>query len=261
MRKLFIIAIVGLALGALIGCGGQAETPAAPTGFAPNQSAVAYNYVHGGYVGVAEVTTDAEGALTAILDEAFLPHTLAAVDFEAAEWNEDNTVFYVVRGNTNYVAKHVAYNGNNYVGTTVGTSVTYVAADDEGNPAGNTDLEMEIIRNEARMAEWFEKAQAGAFEIFTEFGGTPIPVTTTSYGGVTKRGSTYWNFGLGWQGNIEAVEEAAQQHGVRFGLDELNRRSDDNRWEMADVVTSATLSDFPDYFALIQTASARLKME
>ncbi|TVR54630.1 MAG: hypothetical protein EA426_16770 [Spirochaetaceae bacterium] len=261
MRKLMTLGIVALALGVLAGCGRQADPPPAPTGFVPNQGAVAYNYVHGGYVGVAKVTTNAEGAITVILDEAFLPHTLAAVDIESADWTEDNTVFYEVRGNKNYVAKYVAYNGRNYVGTTVGTSVTYVAADDQGNPAGNTDLEMEIIRNEARMAEWFEKAQAGGFQIFTQFGGTPIPVTTTAYGGVTKRGSTYWNFGLGWQGNIEAVEAAAQQHGVRFGLDELRRRSDDNRWAMADVVTSATLSDFPDYFGLIQLAVARLKMQ
>ncbi len=256
MRTFMTILVSVVVVVALASCGSDA---AAPTGFAPGQSVEAYAYVHGGYVGQAVVTTDADGAFEVTVDEAFLPHSLAIVDLESADWNENNTVSYVVRGDTVYVARHIAYAGTNYVGTTVGTTLVYVEADEAGNPAGNTALEMMIIRNEGNMAAWFANAAAGEFEIFTEFGGTPIPVTTTPYGGVTKRGSEYWNFGIGWHGNIDAIGDAAEQYGVAFTVDEMTRGGD-NQWRLADATTAATAVDFRDYFGLIQRAVARLEM-
>ena len=258
MRTIALLLLAALLSFALIGCGG--EEPAAPTGYAPNQSVEAYAYVHGGYIGRAEVTTDAEGAVTANINEAFFPHHLAIVDIEAADWNEDNTVTYVIRGNTVYVARYVAYNGTNYVGNTVGSALVYVEADEEGNPAGNAPLEKTIIRNEANMETWFDSIADGGFEIFTEFGGEAMPVTTTSYGSLYKEGSSYWNFDIGWQGNIDAIEDAAEQQGVGYTLDEMTR-GDDNKWSLADATTGATASDFKDYFSLIQLAVARLEMQ
>ncbi len=255
MRTFATLLISALVLVALVGCGGDAP---APTGYAPGQEVEAYNYVHGGYVGQAVVTTDDEGAMSATIDEAFLPHTLALVDLEDDAWNEDNTVSYVVRGDEVFVAKYVSYDGTDYVGTTVGTALVYVEAGEDGEPAGNTGLEMMIIRNEENMKAYFEGIQDGAFATYTEFGGDAEPVTTTSYGSVTKRGSTYWNFGIGWEGNVDAVAEAAAQNGVGYSLDELTQN--DGEWQVADATTSATLSDFKDYFALIQLAAARLEM-
>lgn len=256
MRTFMTIVVSVVAIVALASCGSDA---AAPTGFAPGQSVEAYAYVHGGYVGQAVVTTNTDGAFEVTVDEAFLPHSLAIVDIESAEWNEDNTVSYVVRGDTVYVARNIAYAGTNYVGTTVGTSLVYVEADEAGNPAGNTALEMMIIRNETNMAAWFDNAVAGEFQIYTEFGGTPMPVTTTAYGGVTKRGSEYWNFGIGWEGNLDAIGDAAEQYGVAFSVDDMTRGGD-NQWRLADATTGATAVDFRDYFGLIQRAVARLEM-
>ncbi|AFG38417.1 hypothetical protein [Spirochaeta africana] len=257
MKRFALILFVALAAAALIGCGGDDPVR---TGFTPGQTVEAYNYVHGGYIGQAVVTVTEDGVLDATLDEAFMPHTLAIVDMDADEWTEDNTVYYLQRGNQVRVAKHIAYDGTNYVGTTVGGALIYVEADDEGNPAGNVDLELQLIRNEASMAAWFENIADGKFVLFTEFGGEPQPVTTTSYGSLFKRDSTYWNFGIGWMGNIEALEEAVANYGTGFSLDEMVRRGDD-RWALADAVTGATLSDFPDYFGLVQMAVGRLSME
>lgn len=256
MRTFATLLISVLVLVALVGCGGG-DAPA-PTGYAPGQEVEAYSYVHGGYVGQAVVTTDDEGAMSATLDEAFLPHTLALVDLEDDAWSEDNTVSYVVRGDEVFVAKYVSYDGTDYVGTTVGTALMYVEADEDGEPAGGTGLEMMIIRNEENMKAYFEGIQDGAFAIYTEFGGDAEPVTTTSYGSVTKRGSSYWDFGIGWEGNVDAVAEAAAQNGVGYSLDDLTQN--DGEWQVADATTSATLSDFKDYFALIQLAAARLEM-
>ncbi len=261
MRKALFVAIAMVFVFAACDNGG---TEAAGPEFVPNQTAEAYIYIHAGYVGIATARTNAQGEVSVELDEAFLPHTLAAVDIEADEWNEDNTASYVVRGNTNYVAKYVVYNGTNYVGTTVGTSVTYVAADEDGNPAGGQDLELIIIRSQDSMAQYVESIQNGGFGIMTEFGGTVQPVTTTSYGQVTKRGSSYWAFGLGWQGNIDAIESFIDENGWHFNLADMSRAAeadanDQRLWSVADAVTGATLSDFKDYFINAQMALAQLE--
>ncbi len=258
MRTLMITIVAALAALALVGCGG--DEPTAPTGFVPNQTAEAYGYVHGGYIGRAVVETDAEGSIDVTLDEAFLPHTLAIVDMESDQWNENNTVYYVQRGNQVRVAKWISYNGTNYTGVTVGSALAYVESDEQGSPAGGTILEKAILRNEGTMAQWWNSIDDGAFQVFTEFGGSATPVTTTSYGSLYKRGSSYWASGeLGWQGNMDAIEEAAEEMGVGFTLDEMVRGDDD--WELADAGTGATASDFRDYFSLIQLAVGRLEME
>lgn len=256
MRTFVSILAVSLALVAFAGCGGNDAE--APTGFAPGQSVEAYAYVHGGYVGQAVATTNADGGFEVTLDEAFLPHTLAIVDMESGDWNEDNTVYYVQRGNEVRVAKWVSYAGTNYTGVTVGSALAYVESDDAGNPAGGTILEKAIIRNEESMKAWWDSIDDGAFEVYTEFGGNGTPVTTTSYGSLYKRGSGYWTNGKTWQGNMDDIEAAAVEYGVAFSLDKMVRG--DQSWELADATTGATASDFKDYFALVQKAVVRLEM-
>ncbi|MFP4638042.1 MAG: hypothetical protein ACLFM6_06320 [Spirochaetaceae bacterium] len=258
MRTVLSVLIAAIVVVALASCGG--EEPAAPTGYAPDQTSEAYAYVHGGYVGKAVVETDGEGELSATLDEAFLPHTLAVVDLESDEWNEDNTVYYMQRGNEVRVAKYVSYDGTDYVGSTVGEALVYVEADEDGEPAGNVGLEKSILRNQRTMASYFNGIQDGAFAVYTEFGGEPETVTTTSYGGLTKADSNYWDAEPGWKGNMEAIQEAVAEHGTGYKFNELNQ-NDEGTWQLADAVTGATLSDFPDYFNLIQNAAGRLDLE
>jgi len=264
MRRIIMILIVLLAAIALVACGGNEADDAAMSegGFAPNQSVEAYMYVHGGYVGQAIASTDGEGNLDVEIDEAFLPHTLATVDMESGDWTEDNTVFYVQRGNEVRVAKWIAVGGTNYVGMTVGTAVAYVEADEEGNPAGGTILEKGIIRNQGSMAQYYNGIGNGAFQIFTEFGGSAMTVDTTSYGGVYKDGSSYWaagTRGLGWQPNMDAIEEFVEENGANYSIDQME--STDDGWEVADTVTGATASDFVDYFQLVQLAVAQLNVQ
>lgn len=260
MRKILFALIAVVALTALVSCGGNGESAGTSTGYAPGQEVEAYDYVHGGYVGKAVVSTDDEGKLEVTLDEAFLPHTLAAVDLDSEEWTEENTITYTAHGHTSNLAKYVVYNGTAYVGTTFGTNSVWVEADEDGNPAGNTSLEMAIVRNENTMRSYYNGIQNGAFKVMTEFGGDPMTVETTSYGSLTKRGSEYWaegGHGLGWQANIDAIETAAEEQGVSYTYGEMTR-NDDNKWQLADAVTGATASDFQEYFALIQLAAARL---
>ena len=233
--------------------------------YAPNQRETAYAYTHGGYVGKADVVVNAEGNLEVDIDEAFLPHTLASVDIEADEWSEGNTISYVSRGNTLYVAKYVGYNEKVYVGIPTGTGFSYVEADESGTPAGGLDLEKAILRNQGTMAAYYALISAEKFGLLPEFGGNPVPVTTTHYGGVTKKNSPgYWSDGIGWRGNMEAIEDFIEGNGAQYSLTQLVRASEEDAdglkfWSVADTVTSATNSDFKDYFGLVQSAIGRLK--
>lgn len=257
MQRFLIIMIAAIAVIGLAGCGDDAP---AVGGYAPSQTTEAYAYTHGGYIGQAVVSTDAEGAIDVSLNEAFLPHTLAAVDIESDEWTEENTVFYVSHGRQTNVAKYVSYNDTVYVGTTFGTGVFWVEADENGEPAGATGLEKAILRNQTTMAEYWDAIAEGAFAVYTEFGGSPITVTTTSYGSLYKRGSSYWDAEPGWLGNITAIEEFIEENGAGYSMDEITRR-DDGRFSFADAVSSATASDTRDYVNVAQTAIGRLKMQ
>jgi len=260
MRKLSAIVVAAVLLVALAGCGGDSGG-----GYVSGQIEEAYAFSHGGYVARAVVRVLDDGSIDVDIDEAFLPSTLAAVDVESAEWNEGNTVSYVSHGSNVPVAKYIEYDGTAYVGTTVGSAVVYVEAGDNGEPVGGTDLNLAILRNQASMAAYYNSIQAGSFKVLTEFGGQPITVDETHYGGVTKVNAPgYWNTGQTWQGNIDAIEAFIEENGAAYSLSEMVRASEANAdglklWSVADAVTGATNSDFKDYFGVVQTAMARLK--
>jgi hypothetical protein len=263
MKKILFALLIVTIIAATAFCEGKREEPATTGAYAPNQTATAYIYIHGGYVGKAVVKTDSNGDITVSLDEAFLPHTLAGVDIEAAEWDEDNTVLFDSHGDA-YAAKYIEYNDKVYVGISAGKSLSYVEADETGAAVGNTDLEKTILRSQANMAAFYALVPAGKFKIFTEFGGTGTAVTTTSNGGVTKKDSPgYWAFGQTWIGNITAIEEFIAENGVQFDLAKAARAKEENAdglklWSVVDTVTGATNSDFKEYFGLAQYAAGKL---
>ena len=261
MRKLSASILTFLLLAILVGCGGGAG------GYVAGQVEEAYAYVHGGYVGRALVKVLEDGSFDVDLDEAFLPHTLAIVDFESDEWTEENTAFYVSRGNEVRVAKYVEYDGTVYVGNTVGTGLSYVEAGENGEAVGGKDLELSILRNQATMAAYYAGIQSGSFKTFSEFGGAAMPVTETHYGGVIKNDSPgYWDSGQTWIGNMNAIEAFIEENGAAFALSEMERAAEEDAnglklWSVADAVTGATSSDFKDYLGLAQAAFGRLKVE
>lgn len=233
--------------------------------YLPNQTSTGYAYVHGGYVGMAEAKTDDKGNLTVYLDDAFLPHTIAIVDMESADWNESNTVGYTNRGKTSYFAKYVEYDGKVYVGVPTGDGFSYVEADDKGAPKGNVDLELIILRNQDTMAAYYKNVPGGKFKIKTSFAAAGKAVTTTSYGGVSKKKALkYWDSGQTWVGNITAIEKFIAEKGLQYSSSEMKQAAEPNDaglklWSVADAVTGATNSDFKDYFNVAQLAAGKLK--
>ncbi|NQT57893.1 MAG: hypothetical protein HQ557_02815 [Bacteroidetes bacterium] len=233
--------------------------------YAPNQVETAYGYTHGGYVGKAEVTIDANGLLSVYLDDAFLPHTLAVVDINEPEWDTENTATFISHGEEAYVAKYIEYGESVYVALKTGTGFSYIEADETGAAAGSKDLEKTILRNQVSMAAYYDLVGSGQFKLLTGFEGTAIPITTTTYGGVTKKTAPgYWNTGQTWIGNIEFIESFIAENGLQFSLSQMVRakeKDDDGLklWSVADAVSGATNSDFKDYFGLAQNAAGRLK--
>lgn len=269
MKKSFI-AVLLIASLAIMSCGGQKEemNDSAVAGpYVPGQSETAYGFTHGDYIGMAKVMTTDEGFLTVSFDEAFLPVTLATVSLDDPMWNEDNTVMYVGHGPA-YAARYVEYNGKVYVGVPVGTTFTYVEADDKGNASGNLELDLAILRNQASMAAYFALIQSGSFKLYTKFGGEAIPVTTTTYGGLTKKNSPgYWGGAdrkTTWASNMKAIEDFIAKNGLQFNEAEMVKATTENAdglktWSVADAVSGATNTDFKDYFALAQHAAGKLK--
>ena len=167
-------------------------------------------------------------------------------------------------GNEVPVAKYIEYDGKVYVGTAVGSSMTYVEAGKSGEPAGALDLELMIVKNQDTMAAYWDSIQSGGFKVMTGFRGKVMTVTTTTYGGLTKDTSNYWNIGQTWKGNIGAIEKFIEQYGSQYQRSDMVRASQANAdglklWSVADAVSGATNSDFKDYFALAQSAIAQLK--
>jgi len=267
MKKILLLLFLVALSFLLVACGsGESGDQGEVSGpYLPDQRAEAYAYTHGGYVGKAVVTVGSDGSLSVDVDEAFLPHTLALVDIESEEWSGTNTVSYMSRGNEYYVAKYVQYNDKVYTGVPTGTGFSYVEADENGNPAGNADLEKAILRNHDTMRAYYALIGAGNFAVLPAFGGEAVAVTTTSYGGLTKKNAPgYWDFGQTWLGNIEAMEAFIEENGGQYSLTEMVRAAEENSdglkfWSVADTVTAATNSDFKDYFDLVQSALGRLK--
>ena len=78
---------------------------------------------------------------------------------------------------------------------------------------------------------------------------------TTSNKSMQKSLSGYWAqgeaFPLGWQGNIAAMTEAFVGTKMVATKDQLVK---DGTWKFGDVTTTATLTDFADYYLLAQAA-------
>lgn len=270
MKRCLLILLSIAIIAGLAGCGAKTtdDSDSMVTGpYAPSQSVTAYAYVHGGYVGKADVKIDGTGNLTVVLDEAFLPHILAIVDTKTSEWTPDNTMGYMSHGHETFVSKYVEYNGKVYVAVKTGTTFSYVEADEKGDAVGGADLEKTILAHQATMAAYYALISAGKFGLINKFGDAAVPVITTSYGGLTKKASPgYWADGQTWIGNITAIETAIAENGLQFPLSKLVQAKEENAdglkfWSVADAVSGATNRDFKDYFGLAQAAAGRLKLQ
>jgi hypothetical protein len=254
MRKISVLSAV-LAGVVLAACG-----PAAPV----VEAGVGYGLVHGHYVGVAEIETEDDVVTAITIEEYFLPYNWAKVSEADATANPNDTVSRTWKrsptATTNVVdfyAKYITIGDRLFTATITGDvpnqTLVYSAT-------GISDLEV-WVETETN-AQWYvEQINDEAFALATSAGvdhPSLVRSDATSNVAMTKSESGYWTVvapGLGWSGNIAAIETLLVGTSMDFTPEDFTKNTN-GFWANGDLVSGATLTDFQDYIALALRAYA-----
>jgi hypothetical protein len=268
MKKLIAVFFVVLAAISLAAC--KAE-PSYSYGYG-----ITYGLVHGHYVGIGEVVLDENDVVVAArLEEVQLPYVAAQVSLteeQIATLPADVVRVVTTRGtgtsrtvSTLYYVKYFSVNGVLFTGTVSGEvptventapsqKITFAAS-------GIADIE-EWVKVEANAKAYVEGVIAGTVFPATAAGAkTAYPAGNASFRlGWFKSSSNYWpssaTVHLGWNGNMRAIEAAVV--GTTMGVDPETFTTvvanGKTWWQVGDLVTGATASDFADYYVLLQQA-------
>lgn len=250
MKKLIAIFFVALLAFGLAACTEDPE-PSYSYGYG-----VSYGLVHGHYVGVAKVVVDKDDKVVNVqFEEYFLPYNFAQIvltDEQKATLPADALAVVGSRG-TNYYSMYVSINGTLFTGTVSGESgaqsIKYAAS-------GIADIEV-WVETEANAKAYVEGVEAGTVFIANANGteSSYAKANTNAKIAWTKSASGYWtnpaSYPLGWGGNMAAIAEALV--GTTMDAEEADLVKT-TTWSIGDITTSATLSDFADYYFLAQVA-------
>ena len=240
MKKILSLFVALVAVLSLAACGKKETT------------AKGYGLVHKDYVGIAEITVDKKGVVTALtFEEVYFPTHWAALSTTEGV-NADLFVTYVTaKGKEANVAKYVVVDGKLFTGTVNGTDVKYVSSDIADLKTACTDKE--------ETAKWYAEAllAGNAFAANADGSKAAFEITADKEGGFKKSTTGYWPQGdkypLGWKGNMAALSEALVGTEMGFADADLAKNAD-KVWELKGVVTKATLTDAKDYVAVAQKA-------
>ena len=209
---------------------------------------IGYGLTHGHYVGIVELTTENDTITSITFEEYFLPYNWAKVSESDFTTYASDTLSVTGTRGTSYYAKYVAIGDKLFTGTVLGEgsaqSIRYGATN-------IPDLET-WVATEANAIWYVEQVNADAFFLATAEG-TEHPnlvrVDANSNVAMTKSASGYWSSGLGWAGNMDALEELLV--GTKLNIDPTDfEKNGDGYWSSGDLVTGATLTDFADYIAV-----------
>lgn len=225
------------------------------------ESGTGYGLTHGHYVGVATVETS-DGLVTEItLDEYFLPYNWAKVVVADVNAIPEDVLTVVGTRGTSYYAEFIKIGDKLFTGAVEGASgsqhILYSADDVE-------DIELWVETEENAL--WYvEQIEAEAFYLADAAGeeSTLVRGDATSNVAMTKSESGYWsgeNYPLGWAGNIDAIKEAFIGTRLDFTIESTDKTSatetEPAYWIVGGETTGATLTDFLDYYQLLQRAYA-----
>ena len=240
MKKILSLFVALVAVLSLAACGKKEST------------AKGYGLVHKDYVGIAEITVDKKGVVTALtFEEVYFPTHWAGL---AATEGVDAGLFVTYttsKGKEANVAKYVVVDGKLFTGTVDGTDVKYASSD-------IADLKAACTNNE-ETAKWYAEALlAGkAFAANADGSKAAFQITADKEGGFAKSVTGYWtgdNYPLGWKGNMAALSEALVGTSMGFADADLVKDAETKLWSFGGTVTKATLTDAKDYVAVAQKA-------
>lgn len=247
MKKRLLFFIVLLVSIGLVAC--QEADPSYTHGYG-----VSYGLVHGHYVGVAEVTVNADDEVVSVkFDEYFLPYSFASVVVVDTENIPLDIVTVIGSRGTTYYAKYVSVNGTTFTGAVSGDAgsqtITYSTSG-----VDNIDTWVEV---EANAKIYVDAVKSDKVFIANQDGtkSSYAMANTNAKLGWTKSSTGYWtnpaSYPLGWGGNIKAITDSLIGTKVVATEDMITIN---DSWEIDGLVTGATLVDFLDYYLLIQEA-------
>lgn len=219
----------------------------------------AYALVHTDYVGFAEVNKGNGVVIRVVFDEAFLPNIWAQ------ETAVDSLTDYVVDADNKPLT-----NANNFkfakylkIGDKVFTGTIYTDAEKEtiGSTKQTIKYQAEgiddlytYLKTEDNARWYVEQIKAGNAYI-TNSDGTRQNVKTNPQGSFFKSSSLYWTTGdTGWAKNLQFLANGI----VGTDMSKTVTMSD-GYVKIGDVVTSATIADYEDYYNLAKKAFENAK--
>ena len=240
MKKILSLFVALVAVLSLAACGKKETT------------AKGYGLVHKDYVGIAEITVDKKGVVTALtFEEVYFPtHWAGLAATEGVE--ADLFLTYTTsKGKEANVAKYVVVDGKLFTGSVDGTDVKY-AAD------GIANLKAACKDNE-ETAKWYAEALLAGKAFAADAKGNKVSfeIKADVEKGFAKSVTGYWtgdNYPLGWKGNMAALSEALVGTEMGFADADLVKDAESKLWSFGGTVTKATLTDAKDYVAVAQKA-------
>jgi hypothetical protein len=222
-----------------------------------------YGLVHGHYVGIATVETLNEVVTDITLDEFFLPYNWAKVALTDFQTYPDDVIAVVGTRGTSYYSKYITIGETLFTATAVvsGTAqiVNYAATD-----IPNLDA---WVATEANAIWYVEQVEDEVFFLATSAGlehPNLVRTDVTSNNGMTKSTSGYWAQSetviRGWSGNMEAIIDAFIGTRLDFTIASTDKtvatETEPAYWIVNGVATGVTVTDFLDYYALLQRTYA-----
>lgn len=240
MKKILSLFVALVAVLSLAACGKKETT------------AKGYGLVHKDYVGIAEITVNKKGVVTALtFEEVYFPTHWAGLTATEGVDADLFLTYTTSKGKEANVAKYVVVDGKLFTGSVDGTDVKYAAN-------GIADLKAACKDNE-ETAKWYAEALlAGkAFAAKADGSKAAFQITADKEGGFAKSVTGYWsgnNYPLGWKGNMAALSEALVGTEMGFADADLVKDAESKLWSFGGTVTKATLTDAKDYVAVAQKA-------
>lgn len=241
MRKFFLVALTLVAALTLAACNSE-------------KKATAYGLVHGHYVGEITVEVASDGTVkTVSIEEWFLPYNWAKVTVtDTANVPADVLAVDGSRA-VSYYAKYVKIGDKLFTGAVSGAAkaqvITYSSRD-------ITNIETWVEDHDN--AKWYVDQIKDEKFFIAKVDGTEntalVRSDANSNTAMNKSESGYWTVAtpaLGWAGNVEAMVTAFVGTKMEATAEELVK---DGTWKIADVTTTATVTDFADYYLLAQVA-------
>jgi len=242
-KKIFFIFILFIVICSLFAC----DTD-------QTNEATGYGIVHKDYVGFANIKVTNGTVETLTIDEAYLPNTWAKVEKSEGEAPDDVLVAedywygkYIVIGDDNFVGvvreTALEINGNAYPKQTVKYSTD-----------GVDDLFIWLNNSEAN-CEWYVNEVTAGNAFVAKEDWTESTYELAGMDGWTKSTTNYWpgtDERLGWSGNMEQFVEAVK--GTSMDAADNLVKTEEGYWMVDDVISGATLADFPDYYQVAKRA-------